>query len=125
MRKNSSVTASFYSIMFMAIFAIAFCSPWEIPSIVAKDPAVTLPLIIALGVVTHVIPYLLYSNAMSFLPAGTTTAMGIVEPMSATLFSIVLLGEVPTVWSIIGIALILLAVFLLSRTENETEKRKE
>jgi drug/metabolite transporter (DMT)-like permease len=62
---------------------------------------------------------------MSFLPAGTTTAMGIVEPMSATLFSIVLLGEVPTVWSIIGIALILLAVFLLSRTENETEKKKE
>ena len=125
MRKNSSVTASFYSIMFMAVFAIAFCSPWEIPSHVAQNPAVTLPLVLALGVVTHVIPYLLYSNAMSFLPAGTTTAMGIVEPMSATLISIIFLGEEPDTWSIIGIILILSAVFILSRTENEPDKQKE
>ena len=124
-RNNSSVTASLYSIMFMAVFAIAFCSPWEIPTHIAKDPAITVPFIIGLGVITHVIPYLLYSNAMSYLPAGTTTAMGIIEPMSATLFSVIVYKEVLDVWAIIGIILILLAVFLLSRTENEKTKATE
>ncbi len=121
MRKNSSVTASFYSIMFMAVFALAFCSPWEIPQYVAKNPAITVPFIIGLGVITHVVPYLLYSNAMSYLPAGTTTAMGIIEPMSATLFSVFVYQEVLDVWAIIGIILILFAVFLLSRTESEKQ----
>jgi drug/metabolite transporter (DMT)-like permease len=83
------------------------------------------PFIIGLGVITHVIPYLLYSNAMSYLPAGTTTAMGIIEPMSATLFSVIVYKEVLDVWAIIGIILILLAVFLLSRTENEKTKVTE
>ncbi|MBE5733129.1 MAG: hypothetical protein E7353_08920 [Clostridiales bacterium] len=126
MRKNSSVTASFYSIMFMALFAISFSSPWEIPFHIAKEPVITVPFIIGLGVVTHVIPYLLYSNAMSYLPAGTTTAIGIIEPMSATLFSVFVYQEVLDVWAIIGIILILMAVFMLSRAESDKyEKRSK
>lgn len=119
MRKNSSVTASLYSIMFMTVFAVAFSSPWEIPANIAKNPSITLPFVVGLGVMTHVIPYLLYSNAMNYLPAGTTTAMGIIEPMSATLIGVIVYQQVPNVWAIIGIILILLAVFLLSRTEEE------
>ena len=55
---------------------------------------------------------------MRDLPAGTASALSIVEPMAATVFSVVLFHEAMSVASVIGIVLILLAVFLLSRDEK-------
>ena len=60
---------------------------------------------------------------MKDLPAGTASALGIVEPMAATVFSIVIFREKVTVFSVIGIALILTAVFLLGKAENEKKQK--
>ena len=84
----------------------------------AQKPLLIVPLMIALGVTTFVLPYFLYTLAMRDLPAGTASALSIVEPMAATVFSVVLFHEAMSVASVIGIVLILLAVFLLSRDEK-------
>ena len=47
----------------------------------------------------------------------TAASLAVVEPMSATLFSIMFLGEKPSVTAIVGIVLILSAVYLLSKEE--------
>ena len=65
-------------------------------------------------------PYVLYTLAMRTLPAGTASALAIVEPMSATVFGF-MIGETLTVFSGIGIVLILLAVFLLGRAESTVQ----
>jgi drug/metabolite transporter (DMT)-like permease len=103
--------------MFMGLIALCVCKPIGIVTQAAQKPMLLVPLMIALGVVTFVLPYFLYTLAMRDLPAGTASALSIVEPMSATVFSVVLFHEAMGVLSVIGVVLILLAVFLLSRDE--------
>ena len=114
-----STTASFYNFLITSVISLIIANPVKLGSNAAADPAVIIPLMVALGVVTYVIPYVLYTNAMKYLPAGTASALGIVEPMAATVFSIVIFHEKLSVPSAIGIILILAAVLMLSRTENE------
>jgi D-glycero-D-manno-heptose 1,7-bisphosphate phosphatase len=59
--------------------------------------------------------------ALRDVPAGTASALSIVEPMSATVFSVAFLNEKMTVPAVCGIVLILLAVFLLSREDDKKD----
>ena len=120
-RGVSPRTAVIYNFLFMSTIAVAVSRPWETAAVVASEPLEVIPLAIALGIVTFVLPYFLYTVAMRELPAGTTTALGIVEPMAATLFGFLLFDEKLDAFSGVGIALILFAVFLLSRTENDSD----
>ena len=113
--------ATTWVFMLTALVAIAVCEPVELCKRAAAQPAVSIPLIVGIGVVTFVLPYLCYTVAMKHLDAGTTSALGIIEPMSATLFGVVLFGETLDLWSGTGIALILAAVLLLSRGEGQKD----
>jgi len=118
MHKSNSVSASLYCFIFMALAALAFCDPVGLVTITATDPAVIVPLIIGIGVCTCVLPYFLYTLSLRDIPVGTASALSIVEPMSATVFSIVFLGEVLSIPSICGIVLILGAVFMLNKSDS-------
>ena len=121
MQRNASpATATLYCFATVTAIALAVSEPVNIIRITAQDPAVIIPLIIGLGICTFIIPYVLYTIALKYLPAGTASALSIVEPMAATVFSIVIFKEMPSVSSAIGIVLIILAVFLLSRTEKQS-----
>jgi drug/metabolite transporter (DMT)-like permease len=120
MRKSSPVTATFYCFVTVMIIALSVSEPAKIIDFTAKAPLIIIPIIIGLGVCTFIIPYVLYTIALKNIPAGTASALSIVEPMAATVFSIVIFKDVPTVYSAIGIALIIIAVFLLSRTEKQS-----
>ena len=115
-------SASLYCFIFMGILATTFSNPSELFLITAKDPIGILPFFVGIGLFTTVVPYLLYTFAMRALPAGTTSALGIVEPMSATVFSILFLSEKPGVFSVTGIVLIIAAVLILGLcTHDECE----
>ena len=116
MRSGSDpISANVYSFFFMSAIAFCFSSPADYFAAIGTRPAVALPLLIGLGVVTFVLPYLFYTISLKTLPAGTASALSIVEPMSATLFSVVIFREPLGVASLVGIIIILTAVFLLSR----------
>lgn len=117
-KKCHAMTTTVYNSLFMAIIALCVCNPVGIVTNTVQKPLVILPIIIGLGVVTFVLPYFLYTLALRDLPAGTASALSIVEPMSATVFSVVLFHEAMGWASLCGIVLILLAVFLLSRDEK-------
>lgn len=113
-----ALTTSLYAFSFMTLTALAVSRPWEILPKLAQSPSVTIPLAIAQAVVTFIVPYTVYTVAMKTLPAGTASALGIVEPMTATVLSVLILHERLTVSALAGIALILGAVFLLGRAET-------
>lgn len=123
-QKCAPLSTTLYGFFGMSVIALSLCRPLEIFRNTARHPALLLPLILALGVFTYVIPYVLYTLGMRELPAGTASALGIVEPMSATLFGIFLLEELVTVLSVVGIVLILGCVLLLSRPEPEGKNSK-
>ena len=113
------VSTTMYSFSVMAIIALCAAQPRQMVMTAAKQPAATIPLLIGIGVVTFVLPYLLFTLAMRELPAGTASALSIIEPMAATIFSVVLFDERLSVATVIGIVLILGAVFLLGKAENK------
>lgn len=112
-------SATLYAFMFMSVISLLVSKPNETLAHAAKAPAITLPLMLGIGIFTCVLPYLLFTLAMKELPAGTASALSIVEPMAACVFSILLFNEKPNVYSVLGILLILLAVFLLGRSEGD------
>ena len=117
MHKVNSKTSSVYSFIVMALISLCFCNPPQMVQITAQKPLIIIPLIIGIGVCTCVLPYFLYSTALKKIPAGTATALGIIEPMAATVFSVAIFGEKLSVFSAIGIVLILCSCVALSKSE--------
>ena len=119
MHKANSLSATLYAFVVMGIVSVMVCNPVETISITMRAPISIIPLIVGIGVCTCVLPYMLYSRALKDIPAGTASALAIIEPMSATLFSIVLFREKLSLSSIVGIILILVAVFILNKSETK------
>lgn len=117
-RGTSPMSATLYGFIFMVFFASFFVKPELIFTAVKSSPLESVPLMLLIGPMTFVLPYVLYTIAMKTLPAGTASALSTVEPMAATVFSMIIFGEIPTLLSGTGILLVLLAVFLLGRAQN-------
>ena len=119
LKNNNPVSTSIYSYGFMAIIALIVANPVDIVTTANIGPTYTYPLLIGMGVCTFILPYFLYTLAMKSLPAGTASALGITEPMFATIFSVTILGETLPLLSTIGIVLILICTVLLGISENK------
>ena len=121
-RGNRPVSVTIYNFVFMTLVALSVSKPWQIVTTAAAQPLKAIPLLIGLGIATSVLPYLLLTLSMRDLPAGTASALSIVEPMAATIFSVVLLKTEVLDWSsAVGIVLILGAVFMLGKAEGKEE----
>ena len=117
-KKCNPLSATAYCFMFMALFAALSADVGGIFTIASADPVYIYPLIIGVGLFTVALPYFLYTLALKNIPVGTAAALGIVEPMVATIFGVAFFGDDLTVYSVVGIILILGAVFLLSRSNE-------
>jgi len=118
----NAITLSLYSFMFMTLSALSMARPSEIFENASKEPVITVPLMLGIGVFTFVLPYFFYTLSMRDLPAGTASALSIIEPLAATVFSAIIFGELPGIISAIGIVLIVLATVLLGKSENDALK---
>ncbi len=114
-RKSNPVSASMYTFIFMVLFALCVGQPAEIVQKTVENISPILPLFLGLGLFTGLLPYFLYTLSLKSLPAGTAASLGIIEPMSATVYSVLFLSETLSLPAIVGIILILGAIFLLSR----------
>lgn len=125
MRRGSDPTATtFYSFSLAAVISLFIVPPTELFGCVADNLPMSVPMLILFGITTCVAPYFLYTFALRDLSAGTASSLGIIEPMSATLFSAVFLSEIPSIFSWIGIVLILGAVVLLGVAEKQLTGEK-
>lgn len=68
---------------------------------------------IAYGVVTTVLPYILYTLGLSRVESGRASVLATVEPVVATLLGIFVCGEMITVTGAAGVGLVLAALLLL------------
>lgn len=118
-RGYHSLSATLYHFMVMGIIGLGFLDlPSYIPC-VAKAPLEVIPLLIGIGLVTCVIPYFMFSLSLKYVPVGTAAALGVIEPMAATLYSVIFFDEVLKIPAIIGIVLILGACLLFSTVKED------
>ncbi len=119
MRKGCNpISATLYCFVFATLVGLFSCRPSGLSGCVLQNPPVVILLMLGLGIFTCILPYLFYTLAMKVLPAGTTSSLGIIEPMAATVYSVVFFKEVLSVSSFCGIILIITAVFMLSKNNE-------
>ena len=120
--KVKPISVTLYCFLFMSLISLFVLEPQRASESIAMAPRTVLPLLIGLGICTFVIPYVLYTLAMKDLSAGTASALSIVEPMAATLFSVLLFREPLDWYSGVGIVLILGAILVIGKTEQNEEE---
>lgn len=115
MHKVNTLTVTSYNFIIMSVIGVCVCDPASLFENAAAAPTETLPLIVGIGIFTCILPYLFYTMGLRDIPAGTASALGIIEPLSATLFSVCFLNEALTLPLVIGMILICGAVITLAK----------
>ena len=119
MRRGSHPTSAMaYSFIFMGLISLLFVDVNNMAVLTAQNPAVILVLMVAIGLFTCFLSYLIYAYALKELPAGVAAALGLIEPVAAIIYGVALFGDELTWILIAGIVLILGAVFVMSRVEE-------
>lgn len=119
MHGYSSLSATLYHFITMGAVGLFFLDlPTYLPT-VAKAPAITVPLLISIGLCTCVIPYFLFSLSLEHVPVGVASALGIVEPVAATLYSVIFFKEALSVPAVIGIVLVLGSCAVIGAEKEE------
>ncbi len=114
----SPVKANLYCFLFSTVAGLLVANPVGLIGCISLKPHVVILLCLGVGIFTCILPYVLYTLALRKIPAGTASSLGILEPMAATILSVLILGEKLSVYSVIGIALILNSVFILGREKQ-------
>ncbi len=89
----------------------------SVPQIVGYSPQLWL-LIFCIAWVSSLSAYLLYSHALKYVKASKGSVLSVIEPLSATLFSALLIGEKLEGPQMMGVVLALIGVISLFRTSK-------
>ncbi len=73
---------------------------------------------VGLVVIATALPYLFYTKGLEGVESGTASVIANVEPVVAALTGVIFYQETPTVWTVSGIALVLLAAVLLAKGDR-------
>lgn len=114
---DDPVVATAYAFLISAVVSAIMGKPAQTAQVLTADFGSAILWCALLGIVTAALPYFIYTYAMKKLPAGVTTSLGCVEPMTASIISFTIYGETISFYSIAGIILILASVVLLSKDE--------
>lgn len=116
-RGDDPIVATAYAFVISALLSAIIGKPAQTAQILSENFQSVILWCILLGIVTAALPYFIYTYAMKKLPAGVTTSLGCVEPMTASIISFTIYGETISVYPVVGIVLILVSVVLLSKSE--------
>lgn len=122
-REYHPLTVTFYTFVCTTAGAL-FITDWvPLMSFVADRPG-NLLYSLAYGIVTTVLPYILYTLGLRYVESSRASIMATVEPVVATLIGVLLLHEKMTAVSAAGVALVLAALVVL-QGEHESADRGE
>jgi len=123
-RGVTATTSNTYIFLFASIAACLFSSPVALVQKAAGVPLLIVVALVGFGAVTGFLASFLYTKGMERLPAGVVASMSAIEPLTLTVTGIVFLHDEITLWSAIGMVLILGSVFVLSLENHESHEKK-
>ncbi len=116
LRRYSTYTVTAYTFITAAagsLFISSLPDLWHKITACTSKPYLYI-LIVLTGLVTAVIPFLLYTLGLEQVEASRAAILATIEPMVATLIGVVVFHEYLTVLSVLGILCILAAIILLN-----------
>lgn len=125
-RGYHSLTILFYSLLIAAIVLIPIADWSNLGSYIGQVPANKLLFLLVYSIFTSVLPYMLFTLALSCVDAGKTSILSAGgEPSSAMVFGIIFFREIPTVLSFIGMVVTIGALIALCKEPNEPKEQRE
>ena len=117
-------TITFYSMLTGAVVLIPFADWGIMVRFVVEAPVGNTIFILINALFTSILPYILYTLSLSYVDAGKVSILAAGgEPSSAMVFGLIFFSEKPTVLSLCGLAVTILALWLLCVPGKE-EKRE-
>lgn len=112
-RGYSSTTINFYSCFLASLGASLIWSPVPAVTAMFASPAAFVWCVVA-GIVTCFVPYLLYTYSLTGLENGKASVLASIEPVTASIVGVCIFNEIPSLWSVLGIVMVLGAIALLN-----------
>ncbi|TFB22823.1 EamA family transporter [Filobacillus milosensis] len=103
-------TITFYSVFCGSLFLIPTSQIWEHGDVLLEGGI--WGNILGLAIFSTVIAYMLYTIGLTFIESSKATILASVEIIIAVLVGVVVLGEVLTVWQLLGFVFVFLSLFL-------------
>jgi drug/metabolite transporter (DMT)-like permease len=126
LKKYNTMTITFYTFLFAAVFLIPFSHPAEIIAHFTTNNGKTscaylFLLFFGIAFLCTLVPYLLYTYGLSGLETGTAAILATIEPMVGTVLGIFTYGESAGVMKVIGIVLIIAAICIAQLKQKNTK----
>ena len=118
LKRYKPLTITFYTFVTGAIASFVLADYGNVAAVIASQPFDIL-WIIGLGVICTIAPYLLYTSGLEHLDPGLAAVFATVEPLVGGLLGIFAYGESAGHLKLIGMALILAAVVLVSMAPSQ------
>jgi len=117
LKKYHCLTVTIYTFLIATICLIPFSEPYQIIETIAQQPK-TIFNLLALGIVSTLMPFLLYTKGLENLEVGKASLLTFVEPVVATLVGVIAFKEKMTIFNISGIILIISSIMILNIKPN-------
>lgn len=110
-----SLTVTFYSLLILAVILAPFADYSAIYSFAAEAPARGIGFMFLHSLCIGVLPYLCYTTALQYIEPGKASILASCEPVAAMIFGLVFFSEIPTIISIAGMVLTLVALAVMCK----------
>ena len=113
----NALTITFYCMVIMAVSTAPFTGFHALAGYVCEAPLTHMMFLVLHALCIGVFPYLLLTLSVKHLSPGTVTILASCEPVAAMIFGVIFFSEVPTILALIGLAVTVVALGLLCRSE--------
>ena len=108
-----ALTITFYSMLAIAVVLLPFTQWDNMEHYIAANPLRNTLFMVMHSLCTAVCPYAFYTVALDHMEAGKASILCSCEPVAAMVFGLFFFGEIPTVLSVTGLIIVLLALAML------------
>lgn len=120
-RKYDALTITLYSTLAITIVLFPL-NDWKyVKEILSINPLNMSIFMILHSLCTCIFPYALYTIALNHMDAGKASILCSCEPIAATIFGLLFYNEVPTLLSLVGLVIVLIALGVLSLKGKKEE----
>lgn len=122
-KKYNVFTMTFYSLLSLAIVSAPLADWGVCMEFVKVAPVSNGIFMICQAALTTVLPYIIYTMALKDLESGIVSILSAgAEPSAATIFGIIFFAEMPTVLSVTGLVVTIVALTFLCAPEKKASE---
>ena len=109
----NSMTITLYTFLTCTITTACLADVHKVADVMTADLSLLFKTILMVLLVT-LIPYLAYTKGLDGLENGTASVIASVEPVMATVLGVVVYHEVPDLWMVLGIVMVLGSIVVVN-----------